>query len=142
MFLSRKFVNTRSTKALRDYFALPERPPTSATLIYCDIIYYALYPLVKSVMCVFFPQFLPQRSLLVGVVASFNLLSFVFNLFLLLNNINRITCLSEFLSAGKLRCANLFLPLSLLLPSLPYLIFVIFFPKYNFWLHFFLHKSA
>ena len=35
-------------------------------------------------------------------------------LFLLLNNINRLTCLSEFLSAGKLRCANLFL----LLPSL------------------------
>ena len=32
-FLSRKFVNTRSTKALRDYFALPERPPTSATLL-------------------------------------------------------------------------------------------------------------
>ena len=30
--MSRKFVNTRSTKALRDYFALPERPPTSATL--------------------------------------------------------------------------------------------------------------
>ena len=33
MFLSRKFVNTRSTKALRDYFVLPERPPTSATLL-------------------------------------------------------------------------------------------------------------
>ena len=34
-FLSRKFANTRSTKALRDYFALPESPPTSATLVYC-----------------------------------------------------------------------------------------------------------
>ena len=33
MFLSRKFANTRSTKALRDYFAHPESPPTSATLI-------------------------------------------------------------------------------------------------------------
>ena len=38
MFLSRKFANTRSTKALRDYFALPkspespESPPTAATL--------------------------------------------------------------------------------------------------------------
>ena len=32
MFLSRKFANTRSTKALRDYFALPKSPPTSATL--------------------------------------------------------------------------------------------------------------
>ena len=30
--MSRKFVNTRSTQALRDYFAPPERPPTSATL--------------------------------------------------------------------------------------------------------------
>ena len=33
MFLSRKFANTRSTKALRGYFALPESPPTSATLL-------------------------------------------------------------------------------------------------------------
>ena len=35
--MSRKFVNTRSTKALRDYFALPERPPTSATLQYTKL---------------------------------------------------------------------------------------------------------
>ena len=33
MFLSRKFANTRSTKALRDYFALAESQPTSATLL-------------------------------------------------------------------------------------------------------------
>ena len=32
MFLSRKFANTRSTKALRDYFALAESQPTCATL--------------------------------------------------------------------------------------------------------------
>ena len=32
MFSSQRFANTRSTKALGDYFALPERPPTSATL--------------------------------------------------------------------------------------------------------------
>ena len=32
MFLSRKFANTRCTKALRDYFALAESQPTSATL--------------------------------------------------------------------------------------------------------------
>ena len=32
MFLSRKFANMRSTKALRDYFALPESPQTPATL--------------------------------------------------------------------------------------------------------------
>ena len=31
-FLSRKFANTRSTKALRDYFALAESQPTCATL--------------------------------------------------------------------------------------------------------------
>ena len=36
MFLSRKFANTRSTKALRDYFALAERQPTSATLRFID----------------------------------------------------------------------------------------------------------
>ena len=33
MFLSRKCANTRSTKALRNYFALAESQPTSATLI-------------------------------------------------------------------------------------------------------------
>ena len=33
MFLSRKFANTRSTKALRHYFALAESQPTSATLV-------------------------------------------------------------------------------------------------------------
>ena len=32
MFLSRKFANMRSTKALSDYFALPESQPTPATL--------------------------------------------------------------------------------------------------------------
>ena len=32
MFLSQKFANTRSTKALRDYFALAESQPTPATL--------------------------------------------------------------------------------------------------------------
>ena len=32
MFLSQKFANTRSTKALRDYFALAESQPTCATL--------------------------------------------------------------------------------------------------------------
>ena len=35
MFLSRKFAITPSTKALRGYFALPESPPTSATLVQC-----------------------------------------------------------------------------------------------------------
>ena len=33
MFLSRKFANTRSTKALRHYFVLAESQPTSATLL-------------------------------------------------------------------------------------------------------------
>ena len=33
MFLSQTFANTHSTKALRDYFALPESQPTPATLI-------------------------------------------------------------------------------------------------------------
>ena len=33
MFLSQKFANTRSTKALRDYFALTESQPTPGTLI-------------------------------------------------------------------------------------------------------------
>ena len=33
MFLSRKYANTRSTKALRDYFALHESQPTCATLV-------------------------------------------------------------------------------------------------------------
>ena len=32
VFLSRKFANTRSTKALRDYFTLAESQPTCATL--------------------------------------------------------------------------------------------------------------
>ncbi len=32
MFLSRKFANTHSMKALRGYFALAESQPTSATL--------------------------------------------------------------------------------------------------------------
>ena len=31
--MSRKFTNTRSTKALRDYFALAESQQTSATLV-------------------------------------------------------------------------------------------------------------
>ena len=38
MFLSRKFTNTHSTKALRDYFALAESQPTSATLVIYIVI--------------------------------------------------------------------------------------------------------
>ena len=50
--MSRKFVNTRSTKALRDYFALPERPPTSATLAFaCPEI---LRCLRREYFCTFF----------------------------------------------------------------------------------------
>ena len=46
---TRKFENTRSTKALRDYFALPESQPTPATLLtntysYKWIISYKLNP--------------------------------------------------------------------------------------------------
>ena len=37
-FLSRKFVNTRSTKALRVYFALAESQPTCATLDQSNVV--------------------------------------------------------------------------------------------------------
>ena len=54
MFLSQKFANTRSTKALRDYFALPESPPTPATLLrilqLVELIYFdsLILPLSKN----------------------------------------------------------------------------------------------
>ena len=51
MFLLQKFANTRSTKALSDYFALPESHPTPGTLLQTNdqrIIYMGYHCLANS----------------------------------------------------------------------------------------------
>ena len=51
MFLSRKFANTRSTKALRDYFALAESPLTPATLYVCTCMHVWFVCIYVYIVC-------------------------------------------------------------------------------------------
>ena len=71
MFLSQKFANTHSTKALRDYFAVTESQPNPATLVLplgTDFwgeffqVFWSIFPSFFQIYLKYFSRFFNQSS--------------------------------------------------------------------------------